>query len=687
MQSNIFQDIQSKRIQFKKYAQHALDINWINEQNFNEIIQKVENDKITIGVIGQMKCGKSTFLNALVFQDEVLPAATTPMTASLSVITYGEEKMLEVEFFTKDEWEELKYQASRTLDEGNSDQNLRSKIKAAKEIVYKAITIEEEIASLLGTTKKDDFKNLIEYVGADGKYIAITKAVKIYYPLDYLKGVEIVDTPGFNDPVVSREERTKDFLRNADAVVMLLFAGRAFDETDKDIIFNKVRTIGTGKILIGINKYDLCYEQGETASEIVTYVKKELRKASEEYKNSSISELVNENDPMLISANMALMSKLPIAKITQNNNLKFYYDKALGVFEISSQVEMFEKSLMKEFEESIKNIILKSKDEILLTKPKNQIKQIGENRNDELIKELTEVSNTIKILETPEDELQELLRSSENAKKRIERKIDNLETEIEEVLFNRIKKITNETEDLFAVSKKKCFSILDDTTVFSSEDSIDKHIINEFENLERLTKRNFDIFNEQINLAIKSEINSFLNDIDGIADKYLEDFDGKDYFGKIKRILLQDIVNIGIIDLRQDCDNLTEEENSFIENVGVLVYHFASNVTLGLLEVAGRVGRADEFSKSVSFHYSLFDLSRIGINVKENAGKMIIEIKKLLVEDFISPIHQKISDVNDNKSNKENELKSNKDKHEVLKSDKALIESQIEEMKVLENQF
>lgn len=54
-----------------------------------------------------------------------------------------------------------------------------------------------------------------------------------------MKGVEIVDTPGFNDPVVSREERTKEFLKRADVVLMMLYAGRAFDSTDRDILLIK----------------------------------------------------------------------------------------------------------------------------------------------------------------------------------------------------------------------------------------------------------------------------------------------------------------------------------------------------------------------------------------------------------------------------------------------------------------
>lgn len=687
MNSNIFQDIQNKRNQFKKYAQRALENKWITEESFNEIIHKVENDKLTIGVIGQMKCGKSTFLNALIFQDEILPAATTPMTASLSVITYGEKKKLEVEFYTINEWEELKYQASRSLEDVNQDPNLKSKIKAAKEIVSKSIIIQNEIERLLGTIKQDSFENLIKYVGADGKYIAITKAVKIFYPLEYLKGVEIVDTPGFNDPVVSREERTKDFLNKADVVVMLLYAGRPFDATDKDIIFNKVRSIGMGKILIGINKYDVCYTQGETTKDIISNVKNELQKACKEYQSSSIIELIEEHEPLLISANMALMSKLPISKITQDKDLEFYYNKALNNFEITSQSEMFEKSLMKEFEEAIKNIIENSKDEILIRKPKNQIKQIGENKNGDLVKELTEVSNNIKILETPDDELEGLSKSLEKAKKRIERKTDNLETDLEDVLRKNIKKITNDIEESFAESKRKSYRIIDDINLTDSNDRLIRNLNLEFENLDRKTKKDFDNFNDQINKAIKDEIDLFLRDIEEIAEKNLEDFSIKDYLSKIKRILSQDVVSVRLIDLMQECDNLTEEESSFIENVGVLVYNFGVGASLGILSLVGRIGRADGFRESVSEQYSLFDVDRIGLNVKENGVELIDNIKKLFLDDFINPIEQKINDTIKNISNKENELTSNKEKLEVLKSAKSLIETQIAEMKVLESQF
>ena len=139
-----------------------------------------------------------------------------------------------------------------------------SKKRAAKELVEKSAKLGSRLDEYLGKKQEDTFENLVEYVGADGKYISITKSVTIYYPKEYLKGVEVVDTPGFNDPIVSREEKTKDFLRKADVVLLMLYAGRPFDATDRDILFKNVRQCGIGKVIIGINKYDIPYENGET---------------------------------------------------------------------------------------------------------------------------------------------------------------------------------------------------------------------------------------------------------------------------------------------------------------------------------------------------------------------------------------------------------------------------------------
>lgn len=49
-----------------KIVAKAVEFGWITSERSREIINKLDNETLTIGVIGQMKCGKSTFLNSFV---------------------------------------------------------------------------------------------------------------------------------------------------------------------------------------------------------------------------------------------------------------------------------------------------------------------------------------------------------------------------------------------------------------------------------------------------------------------------------------------------------------------------------------------------------------------------------------------------------------------------------------------
>ena len=63
-------------------------------------IQRFEQDQQTlnIAIMGQVKAGKSSFLNALLFDGKpVLPTAATPKTANLTRISYGAIPAVEIE--------------------------------------------------------------------------------------------------------------------------------------------------------------------------------------------------------------------------------------------------------------------------------------------------------------------------------------------------------------------------------------------------------------------------------------------------------------------------------------------------------------------------------------------------------------------------------------------------------------
>ncbi len=76
-------------------------------------LQDINRD-LKVGIIGRVKAGKSSLLNALIFEGvEVLPKAATPMTASLTVLKYAKTLSAEVEFYSPKDILELKNEHAR----------------------------------------------------------------------------------------------------------------------------------------------------------------------------------------------------------------------------------------------------------------------------------------------------------------------------------------------------------------------------------------------------------------------------------------------------------------------------------------------------------------------------------------------------------------------------------------------
>ena len=115
---DLLKEIWERKQRLLQLLQRAKEYGWIDDATLRAEIKRAEEQKLTIGVIGQMKAGKSTFLNSFIFGDTILPAATSPMTASLSYITYGPEKKLVAEFYTPDEWVELRNTAQLPIETG-----------------------------------------------------------------------------------------------------------------------------------------------------------------------------------------------------------------------------------------------------------------------------------------------------------------------------------------------------------------------------------------------------------------------------------------------------------------------------------------------------------------------------------------------------------------------------------------
>lgn len=689
--SQYLNSLQEKKQALLQVAERAAEYGWIPKErttsakdtlSLAEIREKLEKDTLTIGVIGQMKCGKSTFLNAFIFENDVLPAATTPMTAALSVITYGEKERIVAEFYTADEWAEQKMQAARPLEDA-ADSLDESKIKAAKELVEKSSKLGTSLQSYLGKTQEDSFDQLIEYVGADGKFISITKSVTIYYPKEYLKGVEIVDTPGFNDPIVSREERTKEFLKKADVVLMMLYAGRPFDATDRDIIFKNVRQCGIGKVLIGINKYDIPYcneSNPEDEQQIRDYVKAEIRKACKACQDNTLTEILSTAEPIPVSAEMALLAAIPISKISENEAFDFAWKRHCSNFGISTAQEMRQWSHIDDLTNAVKELIDKEKGQILFAKPLNAILAAGNKIKAENENELHLINNKIELLQMPDSEVEEREDKLARAHKKLQKKINSLGEGLNENIRNLIRIGKKDMEDEVDRSCKRMKEIIHrDWSRFKSFDSIRPRVDNEFQFLiTRTLKRKTEELAEQGKRAIKRSINTFFQDAESLLMQYLPDFDSKDFIQDTQNKIHLDMDDNDLFSFKEDDDNDTNY------GWGDVIWEVLNGASWGLLGVIGNILSYDEnLAKVEDFINSIsrdFDPSPYLDHAFMRKDAVIDSVKEAFITDLIEPLQEQIEDIHTKRNQKESELKNAQRERDALETQKGLIRTQIDEM-------
>lgn len=687
MSDNIFETLKERKAKLKSLIEKSASFGWIDEARKKELEAKIDTDTLTIGVIGQMKCGKSTFLNSFVFGNTILPSATTPMTAALSVITYGEKERVVAEFYTPDEWAEQKMQAARSIEEAEGNSAEESKIKAAKELVSKADKLGSRLTGLLGKTQEDDFANLIEYVGADGKYISITKSVTIYYPKDYLKGVEIVDTPGFNDPIVSREERTKEFLKRADVVLMMLYAGRPFDATDRDIIFKNVRQCGIGKVLIGINKYDIPYcseTNPEDEDTIRQYVIDEIKKACRECDDNLLTEILEETTPIPLSAEMALLSQLPMSQIMDNDALSFAWKRHCQNFGIGTQQEMRRWSRVDALTSAVTDMVMKEKDAILFSKPINAVIAAGAEKSATIDKDIQLTKSEIEILQLPDDEIEDKERNLSKAHRKFDKKIESLGNDIESELRNIIiRKGKNTLEDDVDSACNRMRNIVETEwgrmTNFNSK--IKPKLDAELNRLvTRTLKRSVETLASTAKRTIDRCLSDFFSDSEDLLMRYLPEFDSRSFIKKVQSKIDIEVTEKSLFTLAYDD---SQEEYGVMDYIG----DFLNGASFGVIGLAGRMlcyqddkGNVLGYINSIS---NDFDPAPYLEAVMASKDTIINTAKAAFLDDLIVPLQEQIDEIMSQLKDKETRLKNAKETLECLTAQRKKTDEEMTEIESL----
>lgn len=186
-------------------------------EDINIASQNLRQGVFRLLVLGDMKRGKSTLLNALIGEN-LLPSDVNPCTALLTVLRYGPLKKVTVYF--KD----------GTFPEQLSFQEFKQKY-----------TIDPTEAKQLEEQKKQAFPN-VEYAVVE-------------YPLAVLeKGIEIVDSPGLND-TEARNALSLGYINNCHAILFVFRASQPCTLEERRYLENYIKGRGLSVFFL-INAWD-----------------------------------------------------------------------------------------------------------------------------------------------------------------------------------------------------------------------------------------------------------------------------------------------------------------------------------------------------------------------------------------------------------------------------------------------
>ncbi|MBF1990836.1 dynamin family protein [Fischerella thermalis] len=195
----------------------------------NNVSKNLRQGVFRLLVLGDMKRGKSTLLNAII-GEKILPTGVNPCTAVLTIVRYGENKQVTIHFNDNKPPESMDFDTFK-----------------------KGYTIPPDEAKKLEEEGTPAFPD-VEYA-------------VIEYPLDILeKGVELIDSPGLND-TESRNNLALGYINNCHAILFVLSATQPLTQAERRYLENYIHGRELATFFL-INNWDLIAQKIEHEDEL-----------------------------------------------------------------------------------------------------------------------------------------------------------------------------------------------------------------------------------------------------------------------------------------------------------------------------------------------------------------------------------------------------------------------------------
>src|SRR5262245_4407065 len=247
---------------------------------FDEYLAQLNHLTCRLAFIGQVKAGKSSFINAFVRRPGLLPTDINPWTTAVTYLHFGGRAApsgaaAQFTFFAPDEWEQLTHGGGRIreltqrLVPGFEIGLLEQHVRAMR--LRSEARLGSSLGEILGQTHAFPVvsREILErYVCSGphdgsseeksnvGLYSDVVKKADLYFDSsEFGLPTSIIDTPGTNDPFLVRDEITRRTLEAADIYIVMLTARQALSSADVALL-RILRGLQKDRIAVFINRID-----------------------------------------------------------------------------------------------------------------------------------------------------------------------------------------------------------------------------------------------------------------------------------------------------------------------------------------------------------------------------------------------------------------------------------------------
>lgn len=236
----------------------------------------IKNKQYTIAVMGEFKRGKSSLINALLGA-KILPADTTPTTATINRITYGPIPKVNITFHS----------------------GKRQEIPISK------------------------LENYVTKITKDGEARASKiREATVYFPTVICQNyIDIIDTPGLNDEA-KMTQIAIEMIANVDAVIIPIHARAPFSETEKIFVCQLIESDNINNLVFVVTFLDQLDEDDYEYDKFMEYIKHRIQSEvfSELEKRKSQEKVIQKAHQLLdqIQVN-GISSSLALESFVSNN--------------------------------------------------------------------------------------------------------------------------------------------------------------------------------------------------------------------------------------------------------------------------------------------------------------------------------------------------------------------------------